>query len=757
MSIEPVGGGRLFSTLTVVTAMLVAVTLFLVWQHYYRDLSPRRGVTTGKGAGEVRPASLRELLSSLSLEEKASLVVGWGRSRRLPGSAGETRPVRAPSIVTADGPSGIRIEPQQDRWWYATSFPVPTMLAATWNPELVERVGRAMGEEAREYGVDVFLAPGVNIHRHPLCGRNFEYFSEDPLLSGVIGAAYVKGVQSAGVGATPKHFAANEQEVNRVIVDTIVSERALREIYLKPFEIIVKEAKPWAIMGAYNKLYGKYCVQNEWLLTRVLREEWGFEGLVMTDWGAGDNPVEMIKAGTDLIMPGSDEIVARLVEAVRRGELKEEDLDRAAAKVLELVEKSLTYRGYRYSNQPDLEGHARLAYEAAAEGVVLLKNDGGALPLKEGARLAVFGTGQIETIKGGMGSGHTHPKHVVTILDGLRERGFRVDEDLSALYANCVREKRGEEFLKRFYHCEAYPEPLPQDIVSEELASKFAERNDAALIIVTRISGEGWDRRPVEGDFYLSSSERRLIEMVSRLFRARGKKVIVILNVCGPVEVVSWRDLVDAILLVWLPGQEAGRVVADTLLGRINPSGKLPTTFPKDWKDVPVAKSPECYPGLPPENPQKVVYCEGIFVGYRYYDTFGVEPAYEFGYGLSYTKFEYRNLEITKTDGSVIVSFEVVNTGSYPGKEVAQVYVRAPKGKLDKPFQELKAFKKTRLLNPGESERIELAIDVKSLASFDGREWVVESGVYEVRVGSSSRDTRLKGTFTVEGEVRFKP
>jgi len=475
-------------------------------------------VTTGKGAGEVRPASLRELLSSLSLEEKASLVVGWGRSRRLPGSAGETRPVRVPSIVTADGPSGIRIEPQQDRWWYATSFPVPTMLAATWNLELVERVGRAMGEEAREYGVDVFLAPGVNIHRHPLCGRNFEYFSEDPLLSGVIGAAYVKGVQSAGVGATPKHFAANEQEVNRVIVDTIVSERALREIYLKPFEIIVKEAKPWAIMGAYNKLYGKYCVQNEWLLTRVLREEWGFEGLVMTDWGAGDNPVEMIKAGTDLIMPGSDEIVARLVEAVRRGELKEEDLDRAAAKVLELVEKSLTYRGYRYSNQPDLEAHARLAYEAAAEGVVLLKNDGGALPLKEGARLAVFGTGQIETIKGGMGSGHTHPKHVVTILDGLRERGFRVDEDLSALYANYVREKRGEEFLKRFYHCEAYPEPLPQDIVSEELASKFAERNDAALIIVTRISGEGWDRRPVEGDFYLSSSERRLIEIGARRY-----------------------------------------------------------------------------------------------------------------------------------------------------------------------------------------------------------------------------------------------
>lgn len=748
--------GRPLATLAT-AVMLAAMITLLVQQQYYMGVSQRRSVATGKGSGQVRFESLRELLSVLSLEEKVSLVVGWGASRRLPGAAGETRPIRIPSIVTADGPSGIRIEPQQSRWWYATAFPVPTMLAATWNPELVERVGRAMGEEAREYGIDVFLAPGVNIHRHPLCGRNFEYFSEDPLLSGIIGAAYVRGVQSAGVGATPKHFVANEQEVNRVLVDTIVSERALREIYLKPFEIIVKEAKPWAIMGAYNKLNGKYCVQNEWLLMKVLREEWGFEGLVMTDWGAGDNPVEMIKAGTDLIMPGGDPIVTQLVEAVKKGELREEDLDRAAAKVLEIVERSLAYRGYRYSNQPDLEVHARVAYEAAAEGVVLLKNDGETLPLKEGTRVAVFGTGQIETIKGGMGSGHTHPKYVVTILDGLRERGFKVDEELSLLYASYVMEKRGKEFLEKFYYCQAYPEPLPQDIVGEEQVSMFAERNDAAIIVIARISGEGWDRKPVEEDFYLSASERRLIEAVSRQFRARGKRVIVVLNVCGPIEVVSWRDLVDAILLIWLPGQEAGRVVADVLTGRINPSGKLPTTFPKDWRDVPAATSPECYPGVPLENPQKVVYCEGIYVGYRYCDTFGVEPAYEFGYGLSYTRFEYRNLTVMAEGDTIRLTFEVVNVGKYPGKEVAQVYVRAPKFKLDKPFQELKAFRKTKLLNPGESERIELEIDVKSLASFDGREWVVESGVYEVRVGSSSRDVRLMGTFSVENEIRFKP
>ncbi|MEM0460325.1 MAG: glycoside hydrolase family 3 C-terminal domain-containing protein, partial [Thermofilaceae archaeon] len=339
-------------------------------------------------------------------------------------------------------------------------------------------------------------------------------------------------------------------------------------------------------------------------------------------------------------------------------------------------------------------------------------------------------------------------------LQGLRESPLKVDEELASTYENYVKRMREkEEYKVRMVFFKPVIPKLPEDFLREDEIERFAERNDAAVIVLTRLSGEGEDRKAVEGDFYLTRDELSLIAKVSRAFRGRGKKVIVILNICGPIEVVSWRDLVDAILLVWLPGQEAGRVVADTLLGRINPSGKLPTTFPKDYGDVPSWS----FPGEPPENPQRVVYEEGIFVGYRYYDTFGVEPAYEFGYGLSYTKFEYRNLEITKTDGSVIVSFEVMNTGSYPGKEVAQVYVRAPKGKLDKPFQELKAFKKTRLLNPGESERIELAIDVKSLASFDGREWVVESGVYEVRVGSSSRDIRLKGTFTVESEVRFKP
>ena len=703
--------------------------------------------------GEVR-------VEDLTLEEKVNLLVGAGfPTRRIQGIAGETRPVRGlPRVTMADGPSGIRIEPNPFRRWPTTAFPAPIMLASTWNPELVEAVGVAMGEEARDYGVDVFLAPGVNIHRHPLCGRNFEYFSEDPLLAGKMAAAYVRGVQSVGVAATPKHFVANDQETNRTIIDTIVDERALREIYLKPFEIVVKEAKPWAIMSSYNKLNGRYTSQNEWLLTKVLREEWGFDGIVMTDWGAGDNPVEQVRAGNDLIMPGNDNIVSRLIEAVKRGELSEEYVNRSAARVLEFIKKTLVYKGHKPSGRPNLEEHAKIAYEAAAEGVILLKNNG-ALPISRDARIALFGTGQVETVKSGMGSGHNHPKYFITILDGLRERGLKVDEELSQRYVKHVLDAKGGYYLCMLHYEEAYVEPISQDIVGEDEVRRYAERNDVAVVVISRVSGEGWDRRLEKGDFYLTDSERRLIEVVSRQFHALGKKVVVILNIPSPIEVASWRDLVDAILLIWLPGQEAGRVVADVLTGVINPSGKLPITFPKDWSDVPASKSPECYPGIPPDNPGAVRYCEGIYVGYRYYDKFNVEPAYEFGYGLSYTSFEYRNLKVSVEGDVVKVSFDVANVGKYPGKEVAQVYVKAPQGTLDKPAQELKAFKKTRLLNPGEVEHIELAIPVRDLASFNPAEgvWVVDKGEYEVRVGSSSRDIRLTGRFTIGQEFKYKP
>jgi len=717
---------------------------------------------------------VEELVSKMSLEEKVKLLVGVGMPglfgnppSRVPGAAGETHAIERlgiPSAVLADGPAGVRILPKREgdeRAYHATAFPVAVMLASTWNPELVEKVGAAMGEEAREYGVDILLAPALNIHRNPLCGRNFEYYSEDPLLSGEMAAAFVKGVQSQGVGACLKHFVANEQETNRFVIDTIVSERALREIYLRGFEIAVKKAKPWVVMSAYNKLNGEYCSESLWLLTKVLRDEWRFDGFVVTDWYAGEDPVKQVEAGNDMIMPGKayqvrpgrkDE-VEELVKAVREGRLSEEAIDRSVERVLKVLARTPAFKGYKYSNRPDLEAHAKIAYEAAAEGVVLLKNDG-ALPLSGDHKVAVFGTGQIETVRGGTGSGWTYPRYVISILDGMRERKIEVDEKLAELHRRYIEEMRQkEEYKIRTFFGQPITPRLPQDFLSVGDVEEVAERNNVAVIVISRISGEGADRKAEEGDFYLAKDERSLIEKVSRAFRTRGKKVVAVLNIGAPIEVASWRDLVDAILLVWQAGQETGRVVADTLIGLINPSGKLPDTFPKDYADVPSWT----FPGEPRDNPQRVVYEEGIYVGYRYYDTFGVEPAYEFGFGLSYTKFEYYNLHVNLENNKVKVSFDVLNAGDYAGKEVAQVYIKAPKGRLEKPFQELKGFHKTRLLKPGEVERVEIEVDMRSLASFDGRNWVVEKGEYEVRVGTSSRDIRLKSKFTIDQDIVYPP
>ncbi|MEM2961070.1 MAG: glycoside hydrolase family 3 C-terminal domain-containing protein, partial [Candidatus Bathyarchaeia archaeon] len=640
--------------------------------------------------------------------------------------------------------------------------PIETMLASTWSKEVLEAVGRAVGEEVREYGVDILLAPAMNIHRNPLCGRNFEYYSEDPLLTGEMAAAFVRGVQSQVVGACLKHFAANNQETNRMFIDTIVSERALREIYLKGFEIAVKRSNPWAVMSAYNKINGVYCSQSEWLLTKVLRMNWGFEGFVMTDWFAGDNPVEQIKAGNDMIMPGrayqiipgrKDE-VQEIVNAVKEGRLSEEILNRNVKCILKVLINSPSFKKYKYSNMPNLDEHAKVAYEAGSEGVVLLKNNG-VLPIKKNERIALFGTGQIETIKGGTGSGDTHPRYVISILEGMKEKGLRVDDELAEIHSKYVNEMRAtdEYKVRRGLFGMPIAPRLPQDFLGEEEVERFADRNDLAIIVISRISGEGYDRKPEKGDFYLGDDEKALIEKVSNIFHRHGRKVVAILNIGAPIEVVSWRDRVDAILLAWQAGQETGRIVADVITGKINPSGKLPTTFPRDYSDVPSWS----FPGEPKENPKRVVYEEGIYVGYRYYDTFGVEPAYEFGYGLSYTTFEYKNLQIEVLNDRVRVSFDIANSGNYPGKEVAQVYIRAPKGRIDKPFQELKGFQKTRLLNPGEMEKIEMELDFRELASFNGEVWLAEKGEYELRVGASSRDIRLMGNFTLTEERRYNP
>ena len=729
----------------------------------------------------MRGTSVDDLLSRMSAEEKVSLIVGAGSSRLVHGASGETRALDrlgVPSIVLGDGPAGVRIYPARlgvEGVFYATAFPTEVALASTWNLELAERVGRAIAEEAKEYGVDVLLAPAVNMHRIPLCGRIFEYFSEDPILAGEMAAAYVKGVQSEGVGATIKHFVCNDQEEGRMHIDVVVSERALREIYLRPFEIAIKRAKPWALMAAYNKVRGLYCTQNSWLLTQVLREEWGYEGLVMTDWMAGDDPLEQVKAGCDLIMPGDDRVLKSLLEAYKQGSLSEQILTQRARNVLNLVVKSLKARGYKASNKPDLEGHARIAYEAALEGMVLLKNES-ALPLAEGAKVALFGRGSYWTIGVGLGSGRVHSKYVVSVAEGLRERGLTIDPNVEKVYVSTVHRSSSNASYQAFRRMRESAlrsgDPLTiefllnwlaeeimewtrtvniqEDFFTDDFLDEVARRNDTAVITISRVSGEGFDRAPARGDFYLRDDEQRLIARVSQAFHKHGKKVVVLLNVPGPVEVVSWRDLVDAILVIWLPGQEGGRAIADLLLGRVSPSGKLPFTWPKDLFECPAMRT---YPGEPKHAPTRVVYNEGIYVGYRYYDTFGVEPAYEFGYGLSYTTFEYRDLVVDRADGKLVVKFKVRNVGSCSSKEVAQVYVRALASKLDRPFQELKGFYKTRALAPGEEEEVTITIPMEYLASFDGKCWVVERGPYEIRVGTSSRDVKLKAVLHVEVEL----
>lgn len=725
-----------------------------------------------------------EVLSKLTTEEKIFLLVGAGFSRQVPGAAGETRAISRlglPAIVLSDGPAGVRIHPLRlgsKDTYYATAFPNEIALASSWNLELVEKVGRAIGEEAREYGVDVVLAPAVNMHRIPLCGRLFEYFSEDPILAGEMAAAYVRGVQSAGVGATLKHFVAHEQEANRLKINVVVSERALREIYLRTFEIAIRKAQPWAIMAAYNKLNGKYCTQNPWLLTKVLREEWGYAGLVMTDWGAGDDPVEQVLSGIDLIMPGSDEVVKKLVEAYQKGLISDEVLNSRANRVVELILKSPKYKGYKPSNKPNLEEHAKIAYEAAVEGIVLLKNNN-ALPIPEKSRVALFGRGSYWTVKGGLGSGDTYPRTVVSIVDGLRERGIVVDEEVEKVYRSMVHRwyEYGESpqllrklrevalmegngwliemllthFIDMMYEWTRIMH-LPEDPFTEEFLEAVARRNDVAVVTISRVSTEGFDRSPYKGDFYLREDEFSLIKKVSEAFHGHGKKVVVLLNVPGPVEVVSWRDLVDAILVIWLPGQEAGRAVADILLGKASPSGKLPLTWPRDLYENPAMLG---YPGIPKDNPVEVVYSEDIYLGYRYYDTFNVAPAYEFGYGLSYTTFEYQDLRVEKKADALEVYLRVKNTGKFSGKEVVQVYVRVPQSRFTRPFQELKGFYKTKLLAPGEEEHVSIKIPIEYLAVFNGKVWIVEKGLYEVRVGSSSRDIRLKATVSVDEDLCF--
>ena len=668
----------------------------------------------------LRQDNIDGIIARLTLKEKASLVVGAGYKSMLagkfganvpvPGAAGMTRAVPRlgiPAIVLSDGPAGVRIEPKRKGSkdsFYCTGFPIGSLLSSTWNPQMVERVGAAIGNEALEYGVDVLLAPGMNIHRNPLCGRNFEYFSEDPVLSGVTAAAYVNGVQSQGVGTSVKHFAANNQETNRFWNDSRVPEDVLREIYLRNFQITIALSQPWTVMSSYNRLNGIHTQEDKWLLTDVLRNEWGFQGLVMTDWTGRRNTAAQIEAGSDLMEPGEQSQINELVQKVKKGELPEEALDVCVRRVLELVVKTPAFKGYKPSLRPDLAAHSAVAQEAAEEGIVLLENRSGALPIASGARIALFGVGSYQLLAGGTGSGYVHRPYIVSLDEGLASEGFAIAEAPLAPYNRYIKDNQPKKtFMSDMIGSPAAPEMALDKAIAEAAAAEA----DCAVITISRQAGEGGDRH-LEGDFLLEDKEIRMISDVCEVFHSAGKKVTVVLNIGGVVETSSWKDLPDAVVLAWQPGQEGGRAIARILSGSVCPSGRLPVTFPVDYFDLPSsANFPYDYKGksslaggkekdVDVRNVGYTEYAEGLDVGYRYFDKPEAPVvSYPFGYGISYTSFEQS--EPVFKDGSVEVT--VRNTGAVAGKDV--VIVKDPI---------LRAFGKTRLLQPGESETLVLTI-----------------------------------------------
>ena len=806
------------------------------------------------------------LLSRMTLEEKTSMLAGadlW-----------HTTPVERlgiPAIKVSDGPIGAR-GANESTGPTSAAFPAGVALAATWNPALVERVGRALAQEVKAKGAHILLAPTVNIHRSPLAGRNFECYSEDPYLSGRMATAYIMGLQSQGVGACIKHFVCNDSEFERLTMSSEVGERALREIYLRPFQIALREAHPWAVMSAYNKINGTWASENDYTLLDILKGEWGFDGLVISDW-FGTNTPNVVRSGLDLEMPGPARWMGTASGAVKTGAVSEAAIDDKVRRLLRTLERAGAFEHPKLEAEQALDRpeHRQLAREAAAEAIVLLKNHADILPIDLSRRgsIAVIGANAHWAAVMGGGSAKVHPHYVVTPLEGIRQRtgaakvGYAIgcpmhknpplfdaawlrSEDnaqgLTVRYFDnrvligepvhtavtsrmelvwfggklphindtgnfslrlngtfvapaagvyilslaSVGQSRlfldgqpiidlweaaaaelqvfestartAEVTLRAGQACRLVVEfaaqpgtiwrnlrlgcmpPLPADPLGEAMA--LARDSDVAIVfagLTTEWESEGYDRP----DMALPGDQARLIEAVA----VANPRTIVVLNSGAPVD-MGWLDKVAAVLQAWYPGQEAGNAIADVLFGDVNPSGKLPTTFPVRLEDTPA------YINYPGEN-GRVLYGEGLFVGYRYYDKKDVTPLFPFGHGLSYTSFAYRNLSLPVPGYAaglpIRLSVDVENIGARPGQEVVQVYIRDVRSRLVRPEKELKAFAKVRLA-PGETRTVTFTLDEDALAYYDPSQpgWVTEAGEFEVLVGSSSRDIRLTGAFEVE-------
>ncbi|NLG97144.1 MAG: glycosyl hydrolase [Chloroflexi bacterium] len=665
---------------------------------------------------------IQSLIGKMTLEEKAALCTG--------ASAWTTTPVERlgiPEMVVSDGPHGLRRVPDVhdigSKSLPATCFPTASCLASTWDVDLLHTLGEALAEEAIALNVDVVLGPGTNMKRSPLCGRNFEYYSEDPYLAGELAASLIDGIQSKGVGTSLKHYAVNNQEFQRFTIDARVDERTLREIYLTPFEKAVKKAKPWTVMCAYNKLNGTYCSEHHYLLTDILKKEWGFEGLVVSDWGAVRDRVAALKGGLDLEMPGpQDYRVKAVIDAVRSGELDEAVLDEAVRRILKVIFKAKeTPKGGTF----DIDAHHALARKIASEGMVLLKNNG-ILPLKGHKHIAVIGRSAENAHFQGGGSSHINATKVDVPLKELQS----LAGDVKLTYA------------------EGYPadDTFCQEMIDE--AAALAKSADAAVLYIalpSYIESEGYDRKNLD----LTAQQVALIKAVSKV----QPNTVVVLNNGAPVAMSAWIDDVAAVLEAWMMGQAGGGAIADVLFGRVNPSGKLAETFPVRLADTPAYLN---WPGEAGE----VRYGEGLFIGYRYYDAKQVPVQFPFGYGLSYTTFSYSNARVSaetfKDVDGLTVSVDVTNTGSVAGKEIVQVYVHDHEAALVRPEKELKGFAKVEL-QPGETKTVTIPLDFRAFAYYhpEYKQWITESGKFDILVAASAADIRQKVTVTMESTMKL--
>ncbi len=700
---------------------------------------------------------VQDLLGRMTLQEKVAMFSGADWMSTVPNER-----LGIPSIKMADGPLGIRSWAGPSSQMNAmdakaqvttTSFPAGIAMGATWDTDLVQGDGQAIGEEVKALGRDMILGPTVNINRTPLWGRNFEGFGEDPYLTSRLAVAYIKGVQSEGVIATVKHFAANNQEFERHRVNAVVDERALQEIYFPAFKAAVQEAGVWSVMSAYNKLNGTYCAENPFLLKDTLRDQWGFKGFVVSDWGSTYSTVGTVNAGMDLEMPGGtpmkdwlkkpDTIEAgngggwlvpeKVLAAVAAGKISQATIDDNVGRMLHIMFVSGQFDNpHTPSGEIDTPAQRALARKASAESIVLLKNAGDLLPLDPSKihSLVVIGPNAAIARTGGGGSSLVKPKYSVSPLKGIQERAA---DHVQVTYA-LGDAMEGED--------PSQDTPAMRERLRGE-AVKAAAKADAAIIVVGRypkLESEDFDIKSLD----LPAGQDDLIEAVAKA----NKNTIVVINAGGPVIMTRWLANTPAVLDMWYGGQEGGNALADVLFGDVNPSGKLPVSFVKQWKDSPA------YGHYPGEN-LKVDYAEGIYVGYRYFDKKNIEPLFPFGYGLSYTKFDYSDLKVSPTvaDGSSVdVSLTVRNSGARAGAEVVELYIHDGHSSVDRPVHELKGFRRVSLA-PGESSAVHFALDRSATAFYSTakKTWVSEPGQFDVLVGSSSRDIRLKGVYTLTG------